>query len=397
VNGPGDVLPRRDAFRLIAAAAAAPLAIPRQATSPVQAQPPAPLPLAAGIRRDDPLLFDVTFEVALSPYITAPVVDPWPVIASADFILPLVPVLATSEIDRSSLKAEVLVRGRHDAAAEAGTSLADGRPFGHSWATIPARNFAIDSLRWRVKWRQRSFTPAVDEAVLRRSTWPREWPADARDFLKPQTAIESDAPIFADFVRKTAGERLRQVSPYLAAKDLVRATCTSFRGVDTSGLVRHSSGAVLGLKLNGAARSATEGKGSSHDLVAACVAVLRAAGIPARPVIAVWKDIDRLAGRPDTILVSWGEFLVPGAGWVVFDPLGMRRGPLRSLDVNRPWDGFGAIDDLNEACPFCYAFGPEGAIWPYYPAVWGAQPTAGTPAGVPAGFVTVSMSSRGKG
>jgi hypothetical protein len=371
-----------------AAAPLVPFGMPGQA---------APLPLAAGIRREDPQLFEVTFEVALSPYITAPIVDPWPVTASADFVLPLVPTMATAEIDRNSLKAEVLVRGRHDAGAESAAHLADGRPFGQSWATVPVRNFAVDSLRWRVKWRERSFTPAVDEAVLSRSTWPREWPAEAREFLKPQTAIESDAPIFAGLVRTAAGESLRQVSPYLAAKDLVRAVCTSFRGVDTSGLVRHSSGAILGLKLGGAGRALSESKGSSHDLVAACVATLRAAGIPARPVIAVWKEIDRPAGRPNTILVSWGEFLVPGAGWVVFDPLGMRSGPLRSLDVKKPWPGFGAIDDLNEACPFCYGFGPEGAIWPFYPAVWGAQPTAGTPAGVPSGFVTVSMSSRGKG
>ena len=371
-----------------AAAPLVPFGMPGQA---------APLPLAAGIRREDPQLFEVTFEVALSPYITAPIVDPWPEIASADFVLPLVPTMATAEIDRNSLKAEVLVRGRNDTAAENASHLADGRPFGHSWATVPVRNFAVDSLRWRVKWRQRSFMVGVEEAVLSRSTWPREWPAEAREFLKPQTAIESDAPIFADFVRKTAGEQLRQVSPYRAAKDLVRAVCTSFRGVDTSGLVRHSSGAILGLKLTGAGRSLSDSKGSSHDLVAACVAVLRAAGIPARPVLAVWKEIDRPAGRPNTILVSWGEFLVPGAGWVVFDPLGMRSGPLRSLDVQRPWPGFGSIDDLNEACPFCYGFGPEGAIWPFYPAVWGAQPTAGTPSGVPAGFVTVSMTSRGKG
>ena len=150
MNGAANGCTRRDACRVLLAGAAAPLALSgRQATSPV-ANPPAPLPLASGILREDPRLFDVTFEVALSPYITAPIVDPWPVTASADFVLPMVPVLATAEIDRGSLKAEVMVRGRHDAAAESAAHLADGRPFGHSWATVPVRDFAVDSLRWQI-------------------------------------------------------------------------------------------------------------------------------------------------------------------------------------------------------------------------------------------------------
>src|SRR5207344_977933 len=62
----------------------------------------------------------------------------------------------------------------------------------------------------------------TDEKAAAAIAWPREWPEEVRDGLKPQMFIESDDPIFAAAVERVSQGQLRAVPPYLAAKDLVR-------------------------------------------------------------------------------------------------------------------------------------------------------------------------------
>jgi len=355
---------------------------------------PDPWPLAAAIDRYDPRLYDAGLEVALVPTLAMPYGTD-PVLASATFVLPMALAHPTCDVDRASIRTAITVRGRRDAGADAHRQLLEDRPLGQAWICVPSRGFPIDSLRWSVEWRARAWSCRIDEAMLARSTWPREWPEEVRDALKPQLGIESEDPLFAGFVRDKLGDRLRTLSPYAAAKELLRSVCTAFRAVNAEGIARGAGGAFVGFDMKGAKRAALDGAGSSHDLVAACVAVLRAAGIPARPVIGIAKEESR-PGRESVLLVSWGEFLVPGAGWVPFDPVGLRSEALRTVPLTRPWNGLGNLPDLNRRVAVSYSFAPEQANLPSAPAGWGWQPIGNDPSMPLDGYIAPRLVSRGR-
>ena len=83
---------------------------------------------------------------------------------------------------------------------------------------------------------------------------------------------------------KASGGNLRTVTPWVAAKELVRATVQAFTAVDADG-TRVENGFPRGIVFNGAWNAMNAGTGSCHDVAAACVAVLRANSEEARKII----------------------------------------------------------------------------------------------------------------
>jgi transglutaminase-like putative cysteine protease len=169
--------------------------------------------------------------------------------------------------------------------------------------------------------------------MLARCTWPREWPEEVRSALEPQKGIESNEPFAKAIVTQALGDQLRATAPWFAAKEILRTVATGFRSVSSDALERRGAGRVVGLKMDGARFSVEREFGSQHDLVATCVAALRAAGIPARPVVGISEERSSSApgARKRTILISWGEVFMPEVGWVPFDPLRLRGSAVRSL------------------------------------------------------------------
>lgn len=230
----------------------------------------------------------------------------------------------------------------------------------------------VNAVSVRVTWPAIAFNSVVDERIAAGIAWPREWPAESRRFLSPSFAIDSDNMIFKEYVARVAGSELRRVPVYLAAKDLVRHAITEFRNVNGTVVVREGLGAVRGFRLQNASQAALSRNGSPGDLVSTCVAVLRAAGIPARPVIGISSG-DAEPGETkqplkQTAFCVWGEFHLPGAGWVPFDPWEMRGTGLPQANVHRPWKWFGTCDQLNRRVALAYDFAPvrQGFIqdWP---------------------------------
>jgi hypothetical protein len=162
--------------------------------------------------------------------------------------------------------------------------------------------------------------------------------------------IESDDPIFKETVDRVSEGKLRLVPPYLAAKDLIRYAInniqTSGDGVDHGGL-----GQLRGIEVFGAKRAATDGIGTPHDLVCVCVAMLRAAGIPARPVIGMQES--EKDGKNE--FVSWAEFYLPECGWIPFDPFVMRGKGAHSAGVPL----HASRDGRNAAEPVALGLGPK--------------------------------------
>ena len=185
-------------------------------------------------------------------------------------------------------------------------------------------------------------------------------------------------------MEKVSSGGLRRVGPYLAAKDLVRHAILTFTEVGDHEVVHvdrplfepeepcpnmpaedretarreaaralqaaERRGQLGGLTLfNQASEVASWGKGTPPELLAVCIATLRAAGIPARPVIGI-HDGSQGPGSPRSSresLCAWGEFKLQGVGWVPFDPWVMRSASLKQADVHRRWRAFGTISDLN--------------------------------------------------
>lgn len=239
--------------------------------------------------------------------------------------------------------------------------------------TIPSG--VVNALTLHASWPAISFNSEIDEAAASRIAWPRQWPPETTRYLGPSLAIDSDRPIFGEFVRSVAGDELRRVPVYLAAKDLVRRTIGEFRNITSEHLVQEGLGAVRGFRLQDASVAALAHEGSPSDLVATCVAVLRAAGIPARPVLGIYSgDGDRADNklpRDKTTLCVWAEFHLPGAGWVPFDPNEMRGSGLPQANLQRPWRWFGSCDQLNRRVAIGYDFAPthHGRIL-QWPAGW---------------------------
>ena len=236
-------------------------------------------------------------------------------------------------------------------------------------------NEAVAALNFRATWPVIAFSSLVDEQAASSIAWPRQWDAEAMPFLAPSAFIESNNQVFKNFVARVSEGQLRKTPVYLAAKDLVRRTILEFRSISGSTMVSAENGFVRGYRVRGATVATEELAGSPADLTCACIAVLRAAGIPARPVIGMdhgrdHKDKSKLPkGR--TSMCVWAEFHLPGAGWVPFDPWQMRGQGLPQKDVRSAWRWFGSIDDMNRRIALGYDFAPYAfGVTPDWPAGW---------------------------
>jgi hypothetical protein len=271
-----------------------------------------------------------------------------------------IPIIATatfSAVDLESLRADVTAGGRP---VPFGTELREDRRH-HALSavvTLSARGGA--GVRTSIRYRTQVWASAIDDAAARGIAWPRDWPDEVADGLSPQPGVESDDPIFSETVERVSAGRLRLVPPYVAAKELIRYCLANFEweyepipeaerrfrdrdapwpGGEGRRVTRH----------RGALHAARTGKGSAADLVSLCVAMLKAAGIPARPVVGI-IDEEREAGP----VVRWGELFLPGCGWLPFDPEEMKDNAVVNRDIGDAWPGFGTLRTLNRRVPLCY-------------------------------------------
>ncbi|MFO0829706.1 MAG: transglutaminase-like domain-containing protein [Phycisphaerales bacterium] len=370
-------------------------------TPPSSATPPATNVAPNGPRplvRFAPMLYDVKLEVVMTGYPVG--TNSAITLRDFAFVMPIVLNGPTSRVDPKSMQPELWFDSRPDRAVSQRARVEATKHLGMSWAIIPLDHFEGTAVRWSVKFRGQSWSVNANENLLAQIAWPREWPADVTDALKPQLGIESDAPVVTALVKQTLGEQARAMPPYYAAKELIRATVTSFRAVNTAATEKRGPGRIVGMRVNGARQSLENRQGSTHDVVCACVAALRAAGIPARPVIGITELSSRDARRSNSDkiqLISWGEFYLPNAGWVPFDTEDLREFAVRQLKTTDPWPGVATIKDLNERMPIAWSFSPEGLAVPAFPALWSMQGSMGLDSNSLDTFVSYIVIPRGKG
>ena len=307
---------------------------------------------------------------------------------------PLVLDSAWSQADAGSVAPELWLDARRTAFAS--VELKRDLPRSSSAVRLGVGKISGQSMKWSVSWRARCWASQVDEAAAAAATWPVEWPEEATPWLAPEPGIESDSPDMAAFVARVSEGKLRTVTPWIAAKELVRATVNHFNAVDNDG-IRVENGFPRGIVFDGAQAAMSRRTGSCHDVAAACTAVLRAAGIPARMVLGV-SEVETSSGASKARFVSWCELYLPGAGWAPYSPLRLRSSARGGLQLQRPWPAFGTWDELNGFIPLCLGVGvaAPGASLPRYPAGYAWTGSGRVETWQATEAVTVQILSRGR-
>ena len=395
---------------VISLALAAPSATPQygKQTGTGAAPPTAPTPAAGSfstisgrppelpLKRLDPRIWEARLDATLwAPSMRRGDVTPLQ-LRDIRIWMPFVLQSTWSQVDASTIKTDIWVQGQRHPTPSDATSIRQGLPWGIGAVGINVSELQGQSFKWSVTWNEQCWASAVDESAAARITWPSEWPEDARQALQPEPGIEAGHADFKAFVDRVTGGRLRSVTPWIAAKELVRATISAYTAVDSDG-IRLENGFPRGIVVNGAHASMRDGTGSCHDVAAACVAVLRTAGIPARVVLGV-SEVQMSSGVTKARFVSWCEFWLPGAGWAPFSPNDLRSGIRGGLSVERPWPTFGTWDELNQFLPICYGFAapvPGAGTMPY-PAGYAWTARGAIDLSKASDSVTLQIQSRGR-
>ena len=353
---------------------------------------PSGRPPQGPLQRVDPRIYDFSITVNISTIWQRDVTQRrYYNIKDAPIVMPVIFQGTYSRVPSDSLWAKLWLDGREDKTLSERTRVDSGFPYHSHLAVMTIPEFKGQTVRWSFGYKVQVWSSKIDDAMAANIPWPREWPKEVKDGLQRQMFIESDDPIFKETIERISQGQLRMVPPYLAAKDIVRYCIENVR-VSGNSEHRGYGGMLHGLQIAGALKATESTTSSANDLVCVCVAMLRAAGIPARPVIGIEKN---LSNRKE--FVSWAEFFLPGAGWIPFDPNEMRGKGIAQKTVHDPWQGFGTIKKLNRRIPLSYHFVPPSAVEsPQYAAVWGWDPR---PGGDPSSeqIITFKMTSRGKG
>ena len=314
---------------------------------------------------------------------------------SNPLLFPVLTSSGSSIVDLDSIRAQITMDGATVDQGGGIDILSPDLDYGSHLIKAPAPAFTPTAqvqnnrmqMQFQIQQTIACWSPSVDEKAMARIPWPSTWPEETLSALDPQPLIESDDPIFATALQALTGGNLRQVPPWIAAKTIVKYCCNSIKA-DTTIMLYGPDRVVRGLDVQGAAVTARRETGTACDLTCICVAMLRAAGIPARPVIGLGKT-----NRNRNSLLIWGEFYLPDAGWIPFDAKALQSKGVRSWTTDRSWNGFGNLSGLNKQIPLAHAFTP-GDIATAYDAwsIWGWSRLLGAPM-IPLDITTANQPS----
>ena len=264
---------------------------------------------------------------------------------STQLILPVVMDGSFHSVNPDSIKVSGMI-GNAWQTSDLPWTLRGPHPDGTAEIVLEFPAIDTDAIGMTVHWKVEAWEPQVKDKEAGRLPWPEKWPKEAEKFLKQSSYIDSTSETVLDFVRGITNDRQREVPIYLAAKEIIRHAVTHFFDVNGG---RHSS-----LSISGNGTVIRNGQGSRGDMTCLAVGCLRAAGIPARPVLGlgeVWNNAEAMfEKRP----ILWGEFYLPGCGWIFFDPFKMRGTGIKWKSLDVPWEWFGTENDHAERTPLAY-------------------------------------------
>ena len=263
---------------------------------------------------------------------------------------------------------------------------------------VDAQRIDTPRLSVRATIQMTSHDTRIDEDLARAVPWTPlqfQWPAVPAANLQPQLFVESDSDVVRSltnaWIKAGVGGDPRRMDPYTFAKFL--AGCVVEHSQPTEQLLLSSSrGAIWGdpsvtffsgFNVLGAAMLAADGSGPPLDLANLLCAVYRAAGIPARVVIAY--DVARSLELGSLVVRAWTEFCLfdPRTSeehWIPVDVLNQRKFSSRAPKLEQTWQFFGRNEQFKFTCPVAYHWHPPTSVTNGGPpALWGWIPTPANP------------------
>lgn len=291
--------------------------------------------------------------------------------------------------------------------------LASGR---YLRALLPAAlgPYEGEKLRLRIALPMTCWETRYNEANALAVKWPvNPWPADLEDCLKAERLLDSDAKEVRALVDEWTNGRARAAPPARLAKVLCGKVVSLIQPT-SNGVAVNSYGQMQGFDVAGASAAARAPRPSSVDrtipsqldMTCLLVAVYRAAGLPARMVIA----LDPVKSDESKIPVfrTWAEFALldesapapanwPAASpwpgrieWIPVDVARQREFSSRPPPLEQRWQYFGHNEDTDDLLPLAFVFHPPAAaLPPLPPPVPGASPPAAGQAVIAHGSVAL--------
>lgn len=327
-----------------------------------------------------------------------PVVDPFE-FEQAAVVFPFLESSGTHQVNLSALENGLPV-GRvtfDDRVAATRPEIKPGYPCGARLAIWHLAEKKGREIELQMEYPVVSYRTTFDEASAMQTPWPAEaWPTIVQSCFEPQMYVDfgPDAsnkgelapydmePVQRLVDRWTTKGKTRSQPPVVTAKWLAGKVVEHVQ-ISGNGLNYNRIGQLEGIDLQGAAETATRGRGTEFDMVCLLAAVYRRADIPARIVIgfegAAEDDKEFLGGRGRKELRAWVEFALFDEGsktlsWIPVDVVAMRkqRSRLPSNFMERPLEYFGTSDDFERIIPFSFHFHPPTTVRAYgSPAFWG--------------------------
>ena len=273
-------------------------------------------------------------------------------VTTMDWTLPLIINGPWSTLDSENFTV-VLTAGRDRIVKNGAEDVSPPGSLGASELQVPLPETSSWPLTVEVQANVNSWSSRLDTGAAMQIGWPDRWPAEVAPLLQPSALIESSAEIITGTVEALTKGQVRSVPPVQAAKLIVQDACTKFRVSETR-MSLSQQGQLRGFAVVGAKAAAKAGVGSPADLVCICVAMLRAAGLPARPVIGIGSGTP---GRGDEFGV-WAEVYLPRCGWTPFDPDKLQQQSIGTQDATRSWEYFGTMPGLQRRIPLAWSFAP---------------------------------------
>lgn len=327
-------------------------------------------PLSDAIKRYEPIEYQLIIEGRVTAYRDRIEAENQYqlTLEGAPLVFPLIPDGAYHTIDMARLKAtleldDIAVDSQFEVLP---TSQADGR-----LARFVIPKFSGKHIEFFLDEFVTSYNARVDEARLRAIPWTESWPPEVSAERQPQRYVESTSEEVKQLLERLTRGKHKDVAPFLLGKELARQVVNNFQ-VSGKNYYNDQNGQFAGIEVEGAVKAIEKMRGTSHDAVCLYVALCRAAGLPARPVIGIdMKDKSKE-------LISWAEFFVPSAGWVAVDLRRLFKAPGRAHDIMREWPGVGSNDELNFLVPISYHYHPPAGVRAEgrarKPLLWGWQP-----------------------
>jgi len=377
--------------------------------------------------------------------VTVVTTKPFDPMRSIAMIWPVLPPTSSSVMHLDAVSGKLLLNDR-----VATTSFKAMKDYqgGVQYARFDAVSEAQDLTPWKVELEVHlpatASRTAFDEKAALGVRWPAAWPTAVAAWLQPQLFIESGfdennriQPYKPDAVKAALDEAAKRagvgdwkrVTPVAAAKIITShvwgrvqivtnvasrdsrsgemppmrlAKDTAFTSNDLGGIVVQPPQFTL-----------ESGRGTEYDAAALLVAMMRQAGLPARPVIgydrggssnsSMKNDLSSKSRRDGRGLRCWVEFALYDEAahtinWIPVDIGKLHKSSSRPMPLEKPWRFFGTHDELNGVVPFAFHFFPPTDVVSYgAPGFWGwfVTPQAPKAAGQAISFSVAAASTRG--